>query len=125
MATISPKTSARSSTPEHASSGSLHHRWLALQERSAEIARVADLAPEAVDPIMARFDEATSSHNSHALEVARRGLEDMELLVEMGLSALREVEARGQEAHAPALALWREFYHAREAVLGLMEPEAA
>ena len=125
MAAISPKSSARIDSPEGASRGSLNQKWLLLHEKSAEIARLADLAPEALDPIVARFNEAASSQNTHALVQAQRGLEDIELLVDMGLRALKEVEARSQDAHAPALALWREFYHAREAVLFVMEPAAA
>lgn len=125
MASTASQSSALFGTSNDKPDQALHRRWAALHEKSAEIAQIADLAPEALEHQVSRFNDALSSNSSHLLDTAGQGLEDMELLVDMGLAALKEVEARGQAAHAPALALWREFYHAREAVLSVMEPTAA
>lgn len=103
----------------------LGHLWTTVHEKAGQIAQMADLAPEPLISVTSRLDQALVGSGSHAYDLAQRGLEDVDMLVTMGLTALGEVEARGQDANAPALALWREFYHAREAVLTVLEPVAA
>jgi len=103
----------------------LGHHWAAVHEKADQIAQMADLAPEPIDAVTSRLDQALAISGTQAYGTALRGLEDADMLVTMGLTALREVEARGQDTNAPALALWREFYHAREAVLTVLEPAAA
>ncbi len=103
----------------------LGHSWTAVHEKAGQVALMADLAPEPMDAVASRLDQALAVSRAHSYGAALRGLEDVDMLVTMGLAALRKVEARGQDANAPALALWREFYHAREAVLTVLEPAAA
>ena len=107
----------------------LSQRWSALHGNVALIAQMAELAPEPLDKINARFRDALAQtgalFGNHAHTAIERGVEDMEKLVEMGLTALIEVESRGQNPSVPALALWREIFHAREAILSVMEPVAA
>ncbi|WP_298306715.1 hypothetical protein [uncultured Erythrobacter sp.] len=103
----------------------LGHCWTAVHEKAGQIAAMADLAPEPMDTVTSRLDQALAVSGTHSYGAALRGLEDVDMLVTMGLTALREVKARGRDANAPALALWREFYHAREAVLTVLEPAAA
>lgn len=122
-----PQTAFKKRAPEHGES--LSQRWTTLHKKAGEIARMADLAPEPLDQIARRF-AAGLAHSgalfgNHAHSAAVRGIEDMEILVEMGLKALKEVESRGQDPSAPALTLWREVYHSREAILNVMEPAAA
>lgn len=124
--------SASSANPNHpvhpinaAPCEALDQRWVHVHQKAAQIAAMADLAPEPLEEANSRFDGALSVSGNYAQDTAARALEDTELLLEVGLRALREVAARGQSTHAPALALWREFYHAREAVLGILQPAAA
>lgn len=107
----------------------LVQRWGALQRRADEIAALADLAPEfsasEKDAARIALGDAFSHACERAAQIATRGIEDMELLTETGLKALVQVQARGKPVQAPALALWRELYHAREAVLSVLEPVPA
>jgi len=107
----------------------LNQRWTALHTKAGQIAAMADLAPEPLDTVNTRFNDALAQSGilfgNYTHSAALRGIEDMEILVKMGLKALKEVESRGQDAGVPALALWREVYHAREAILTVMEPAAA
>lgn len=105
--------------------GGLIERWRALHEKSGLIAQMADLSPEPIEPVSRRFEDALLSTDQTGQRLVQRAMEDIELLAEIGLKALREVEARDQATHAPALALWREFYHSREALLTVLEPAAA
>lgn len=115
--------------PGHEPAETLTQRWSALLEKAGQIAQMAELAPEPLGEMNTRFANALARtgalFGNHTHTAAQRGVEDMEILVEMGLRALKEVESRGQDPGAPALTLWREVYHAREAVLSVMEPVAA
>lgn len=104
---------------------SLEERWNALQLKAGEIATLADLGEEQNGETREAFAHYLARADERAAAVAERGLEDMELLAAIGLKALTEVQARHKDAHAPALALWRELYHAREAVLSVLEPVPA
>lgn len=99
----------------------LEARWEAIHAAAAEVARLAAISEEPqhapLEQMLAVADEAQRS-------VAARGVEDIEAMMRIGLVALTAVTARGQDASAPALALWREFHHAREAVLTTLEPYA-
>ena len=99
----------------------LEARWEAIHVAAAEVARLAAISEEPqhtpLGQMLAVAEEAQSS-------VAARGIEDIEAMMRIGLVALTAVTARGQDASAPALALWREFHHAREAVLMTLEPYA-
>ncbi|MEP0390477.1 MAG: hypothetical protein ABJ205_08820 [Erythrobacter sp.] len=107
----------------------LTQRWAALLQKVGEIALMAELSPEPVGEMNARFANALARtgalFGNHTHIAAERGIEDMEILIDMGLGAVKEVESRGQNPVVPALALWREVYHAREAVLIALEPVAA
>lgn len=129
-----PLSQSRSqSAPENASqsssataqSVSLEDRWTALQLKTERIARLADLGPEQDDTPQEAFKRDLAQADERTASVVERGVEDMELLAAMGLKALEEVHSRHQNAHAPALALWRELYHARQAVLSVLDPVPA
>lgn len=101
---------------------SIKLRWAVLHEKAGEIAEMADLSPEPAEVAAVHFDEAIAGATEPTKTFAQQGLGDIEHLIDMGLRALKEVEARNQDASVPALALWREFYHAREAILGAISP---
>lgn len=53
-------------------------------------------------------------------ELAWQGLEDIDAMMRPGMAALSSLEGRGQDVTAPALALWREFFNARGAVMSVI-----
>lgn len=125
MGTLSPRPEHTDQANDASRSDALHTRWCTVHARSCQIAEMADLAPEPLDSAASQFETAFAQATGPILTIAHHGVEDIELLVDLGLKALEEVQARGQDTGAPALALWREFYHAREAVLAILEPAAA
>lgn len=100
--------------------GSLTGRWQELHRQAGELAAMAGLAAEAPDcsPLSAMLEQASEWQR----ELACQGIEDIAAMMRPGLAALVTLSGRGQDATAPALALWREFHAARAAVLGLLEP---
>ncbi|WP_354144922.1 hypothetical protein [Altererythrobacter litoralis] len=53
------------------------------------------------------------------LVLASDGIADLDAILRPGLVSLRTIRARGQDATAPALALWREFHALRTGLLSL------
>ena len=119
-----PET-ATATASGHSAQSSLEERWDALVQKGEKIAALAELGEERSDDANRSFVRCLQSADKHAADAATRGLEDMELLVSVGLKALLEVQAREKDVQAPALALWRELYHAREAVLSVLKPVPA
>ena len=99
--------------------GSLAAQWRALHEQAARVARIAQLSPEPFAGALLGFPAAIGGAHKWQRELARQGLEDIDAMMRPGLAALETMRRRGQAAHAPALALWREFYTARGAVMEL------
>lgn len=114
------KTAAHASKPL----GSLAQRWEDLHASSAQLAKIAALSPEEFSGDIAAFPNLLGRANEWQRDLAWQGIEDIDAMMRPGLSALGTITARGQDASAPALALWREFHHARQAVLGLVQPAA-
>jgi hypothetical protein len=94
-------------------------RWDDLHQQAAQLAALADLACEAPQPDLVDFPARLHLARPWQRELAWQGLEDIDAMMRPGLAALRVIVARGRDATAPALALWREFHAAREAVMGL------
>lgn len=111
-------------TAAHASKplGSLAQRWEDLHASSAQLAKIAALSPEEFAGDIAAFPTLLGRANDWQRDMAWQGIEDIDAMMRPGLSALGTITARGQDASAPALALWREFHYARQAVLGLIQP---
>ena len=126
---LRPDAEYQATASQDASNAALIERWRKLHANGEQIAQLADLAPEPLETEVNRFElallEQSAGPSLHTLDAALRGLDDIETLLKMGLVALRSVEARGQDTGAPALALWREFYHARETILAILKPAAA
>lgn len=57
-------------------------------------------------------------------DLAKRGIEDIVALLRPGMQALTTLVERGTATEAPALALWREFHEASEAVLSVLAPHS-
>lgn len=111
---------ARNSEPV----GSLAQRWEELHSTAAQLAKVADLAPEAFGEELSAFPKQIGNAAEWQRTMALQGIEDIGEMMSPGLTALSTITARGQDASVPALALWREFHHARESVLALVQPAA-
>lgn len=108
----------------HPSRDAVNAKWVAIHALGAQIAVMADIAPEKSDDILAAFPALLDGANAWQYGIAASGVEDAEVLLRLGLTALATVTARGQDPSVPALALWREFHHARETVLSTLQPHA-
>lgn len=94
--------------------------WAALQDAAAAVAAMANLAPERTSPEIRNFPAIIRDAGGARLELAEQGIADLGAMMRPGLTALLAVRARGQDATTPALTLWREFHHARAALLALI-----
>ena len=104
--------------------GSLAQRWEDLHASATQLAILADLAPEAFADELAAFPNMLNNASEWKHQLAAQGVEDIDAMMRPGLAALRTLTARGADPKVPAQALWREFHHAREAVLALVQPAA-
>ncbi|MEO0590346.1 MAG: hypothetical protein AAFZ11_07265 [Pseudomonadota bacterium] len=98
---------------------SLAARWEDLHEQAARLAQLADLSPEPFAGSIAAFPDRIGESDEWQRELAWQGVEDIDAMMRPGLAALATLTQRGTAANAPALALWREFYDARGAVMAL------
>ncbi|ABC64612.1 hypothetical protein [Erythrobacter litoralis] len=109
------------SLPESRSSAqSLSVQWTALQDAASAVAALAGLAPERVSPQIRNFPALIKDIGGWRFELACDLIGDLSAIMRPGLTALLAVNARGQDATAAALTLWREYHHARAAVLALV-----
>jgi hypothetical protein len=97
-------------------------KWMALSEAAMVVAALAGQEPLAA---MKDFPAAIRAATPWRREAAVKGIDDLAAIMEPGIGALLAVNARGADAQAPALALWREFCAARGALLALALPEPA
>ncbi|MBT8390146.1 MAG: hypothetical protein KJP13_10920 [Altererythrobacter sp.] len=94
--------------------------WTAINEAGQEIGRFAALAPEQLEGSLIDFPNAIETTGGARLLLARETIGDINAMLQPGLAALRAIAARGQDTTAPAIALWREFYASRSALLALV-----
>ena len=106
-----------------ASPEALADRWSALHDRAAELAALAQLSPEPITGPISDFPSEIEEGSQWQRELAWQGILDIEAMMRPGLAALATITARGGVAHAPALALWREFYTARQSLMALARRE--
>lgn len=97
-------------------------KWSALHDAAGVVASLAGLAAEVIRPEIRNFPAYMRDAGGWRGEMAEQGVEDLAAIMEPGLSALLAVHARGADASAAALALWQEFYAARNALLELAPP---
>ena len=100
----------------------LNGRWAALHDAGAATRELAELPDEPVDPAILSFPEAMREAGGWRLAAAEQGIEDLLAVLVPGLSALLTAHARSSDITPPALALWREFQSARDALLMLTPP---
>ena len=102
----------------------LSKRWRELHALGQQIAMKAQLATEPFEGRFAEFPNAILDAAPWHRELAEHAMEDIDAMLQPGLTALQAIEARGTDATAPALTLWREFYNAREGLMGLAPVQA-
>lgn len=100
-------------------------KWAALQDAAAVVATLAGLEPERPSPEIRNFPAVIRDAGDWRRESAEKGIDDLAAIMEPGIAALLAVNARGSDAAAPALALWREFHAARAALLALAPPSGS
>lgn len=99
---------------------SLSVQWTALQDAAAAVAAMAGLAPERPSPQVRNFPALIKDVGGWRFDLAADLIGDLTAMMRPGLTALLAVNARGQDATAAAVTLWREYHHARNSVLALV-----
>jgi hypothetical protein len=100
-------------------------QWDALHDAAAAVAAMAGLAAEKPDAQVRDFPAMIEDAGGWRFELARNGIADLSAMMRPGVTALLAVSARGQDPTAAALSLWREYHHARAALLGLVPEQEA
>lgn len=94
-------------------------KWSALHDAAAAVAALAGVRVESMRAEVRNFPAQMRDAGGWRLEVAEQGIADLTAFMEPGLSALLSAHARGASPASAALALWREFVRARDALLAL------
>jgi hypothetical protein len=95
-------------------------QWAALQDAAAAVASMAGLAAEKPSAQVRNFPALIKDAGGWRLELATTGVADIAAMMKPGVKALLAVAARGQDPTPAALSLWREYHHARAALLELV-----
>jgi hypothetical protein len=98
----------------------LTRQWAAVQDAAEAVGMMAGLAKEEPSDKCRNFAILIRDVEGWRLELAKNHVADMTAMMQPGLTALLASNARGQDATAAALTLWREFFLARAAVLDLL-----
>lgn len=117
---ILPTSPASQAPPPYPAT--LAQQWEALHLQATQLAALAQIAAESE---LTTFSRLADQAQGWQLQLARQGLEDIAAMLRPGLAALATLTARGQDAAAPALALWREFHAARASVLASLQAHDA
>jgi hypothetical protein len=95
-------------------------QWAAVQDAAAAVATMAGLAAEKPSAQVRDFAALIEDAGGWRFELASNGVADLSAMMRPGLQALLAVAAGGQDPTPAALSLWREYHHARAALLGLV-----
>lgn len=95
-------------------------QWAALHDAASAVAAMAGLAAEKPSAQVRNFPALIKDVGGWRLELAMNGVSDMAAMMRPGVQALLAVAARGQDPTPAALTLWREYHHARAALLELV-----
>ena len=97
-------------------------RWDTLHAQAEQLAHLAMISPEQAPAARMALVSMLGEAEEWQRELVQRAIEDIDAMMSQGLTALATVTERGQDASVPALALWREFHQAREAVVAVARP---
>ena len=95
-------------------------QWAALQDAAGAVAALAGLAAEKPSAQVRNFPALIKDAGGWRFDLAADGVADLAAMMRPGVKALLAVSARGQDPTAAALTLWREYHHARAALLALV-----
>jgi hypothetical protein len=95
-------------------------QWAALHDAAAAVAAMAGLGAEKPSAQIRNFPALIKDAGGWRFEMASNGVADLSAIMRPGVKALLAVSARGQDPTSAALSLWREYHHARAALLGLV-----
>jgi hypothetical protein len=100
-------------------------RWQAINDDAARLARLAALTAPEYHPHQefrnpADFVGALANAVEWQRELAWQAVQDIEAMLQSGMSALDVLADRGKDPRVPALALWREVDAAQRAVLAML-----
>ncbi|QFT76455.1 hypothetical protein [Erythrobacter sp. THAF29] len=98
----------------------LARRWDEIHAKAAELSALAQLAQENPVADGAALAKMLREASEWRRNLAWQQIEDIDAIMQPGITALRTITARGGDVLAPAQALWREFHAAREGVLGMI-----
>ena len=104
--------------------GMITRKWERLHSEASELASFAHLGPEQSSAYMASFPAMLEHAGDNQRQRVLQGIEDIDAMMQPGMTALRTISARGVDVGPPALALWREFHAAREAVVEIVAAPA-
>lgn len=105
--------------------GASSRKWAALQEAANVVASLAGLDQERPGAAIRNFPALMREAPAWRRELADQQIDDMAAMMQPGIAALLGVNARGADPRPAALALWREFVSARDAVLALLPPSGS
>lgn len=94
-------------------------KWLSLHNAAAIVAALAGEQVDTLPGELHDFPEAMREAGGTRLSVAEQGIRDLSAMLEPGLSALLALHARGADPKPAAVALWKEFTAARNALCKL------
>lgn len=117
--TANPLPSAGRPQFGKASVSAMGMKWSALHDAVSVVGMLAGIQPEDMRPNVRNFPAVMRDLGGWRADLAEQGIEDLAAIMEPGLSALLAAQARGVNPSSPALALWQEFYSARNALLAL------
>ena len=98
----------------------MSEQWAALQDAADAVAALAGLAVEKPTAEVRNFPTLITDAGGWRLDLATAGVADLAAMMAPGVKALLAVSERGQDPTAAALTLWREYHHARAALLALV-----
>lgn len=123
MSALPPEETRSMLAGSHASVlalGMITRKWERLHSEAEQLASFAHLAPERSGQFITAFPAMLEHAGESQRQRALQGIEDIDAMMQPGMTALRTISARGVDVGPPALALWREFHAAREAVIEIV-----
>lgn len=101
----------------------LANQWEAVHDAAAAVGHLAQLGREEPSDKVLALPLRAAETGGYTFEAVARGIDDLAAVMQPGLRALLAITAQGKDTTAAALTLWREFHHARAAILSIVETD--
>ena len=102
---------------------SLEEQWSAVNQAGEVAAQLAQLGVEELDARICDLPVRAQRLDKQRRALVFDAVGDLAALMQPGLRALSALTEQGRDTTAAALRLWREYYHARAAILALTETD--